>query len=174
MAGFATKFESKKQEWTTPQEMWDRLDEEFHFTIDLAADEQNTKCETYFSKENDALSQDWFGVGWLNPPYGDGNSKLLKWVQKAFDETRKVGCTVVMLIPARTNTRWWHHYCMQAAELRFINGRPKFGNAVHGLPQPLALVIFRNDSQPLKVSSYEVLTSTRKNHAVETTYALAV
>ena len=173
MAGFATKFESRKQEWTTPQDMWDQLNSEFHFSIDLAADGENTKCTSYYSKESDALRQEWNGVGWLNPPYGDGISKLSKWVQKAFDETRKPGCTVVMLIPARTNTRWWHQYCMQAAEIRFINGRPKFGNAAHGLPQPLALIVFRNDGEALKVLSYDVPTAGKKRGA-ETSFALAV
>ena len=68
--------------------------------------------------------------------------KLSDWVRKAYLETRKAGCTVVMLIPARTNTRWWHGYCMKAAEIRFLNGRPKFGDAQHGLPQPLAVIVF--------------------------------
>ena len=179
MAGFASKFESAKQDWTTPQEMWDRLNAEFGFTIDLAADSENAKCARYFSKDNDALKKEWpLGIGWLNPPYGDNSGKLSTWVQKAFDETRKPGCTVVMLIPARTNTRWWHVYCMRASEIRLINGRPKFGNAVHGLPQPLALLVFSMITESPKLSSYLATVASsqlrQKQETTEASYALAV
>ena len=82
---------------------------------------------------------------WLNPPYGQNSAhKLSNWVQKAFHDSEKYGATIVMLIPARTNTKWWHRFCMRAGEIRFIEGRPKFGGAKHGLPQPLAVVVFHN------------------------------
>ena len=157
MANFFGKFNSAKQEWATPQSLFDKLNDEFHFTIDLAADETNHKCEKYFSKEDDALRQDWSGyTGWINPPYGSNKSKLQDWIKKAHYEAEENGCTVVMLIPARTNTKWWHRYCMQAAEVRFLCGRPKFGNANHGLPQPLAIIVFQKHSGETKFLSFEI------------------
>lgn len=149
-----SRFLSNKQEWETPPELFAKLDNEFHFTLDLAADEHNTKCKTYYSEKDDALICEWEGVCWLNPPYGSKNYRLINWIKKAFDETQKDNCLVVMLIPARTNTKWWHQYCMQAAEVRFICGRPKFSNAKHGLPQPLALIIFKKHLDQTKFLSY--------------------
>ncbi len=157
MALFANKFESAKQDWTTPQKMWDCLHVEFNFTIDLAADASNTKCADFYSADCTALEATWHGSGWLNPPYGAKAGKLSDWVKKAYYETRKEHCCVVMLIPARTNTRWFHDYCMKAAELRFLKGRPKFGDAKHGLPQPLVLVVFKANSNNVPiVTSFEV------------------
>jgi phage N-6-adenine-methyltransferase len=156
MAGFAKKFESAKQDWTTPREMFAYLDKEFRFDLDLAASAKNTLCSRYFDKAADALQQDWKGICWLNPPYGEKSGKLSDWVKKAHAESAKWGSTIVMLIPARTNTRWWHQYCMDADELRFLQGRPKFGDAIHGLPQPLALIIFRPHRGITKLGSFDV------------------
>jgi phage N-6-adenine-methyltransferase len=154
MGSFEHKFDSAKQEWTTPQTLFDRLNQEFHFTIDLAADATNTKCKQYFDAEKNGLLQSWKGVGWLNPPYGAKEQRLEHWVKKAHSTQQQGNATVVMLIPARTNTRWWHQYCMAAAEVRFICGRPKFGSAEHGLPQPLALVVFRKHQEPTQFGSF--------------------
>lgn len=153
---FATKFDSAKQEWNTPPCLFNQLRREFDFTIDLAADATNAKCNAYFTAEEDALSRaEWHGVCWLNPPYGSQTSRLSKWVQKAFLEAQtKSDCTVVMLLPARTNTEWWHEFCMRAAEIRFIRGRPKFGDSCHGLPQPLAIVVFRPHLGKTQMSSF--------------------
>jgi phage N-6-adenine-methyltransferase len=156
MAFFKTKFESHKQEWETPADLFEPLHREFQFTIDLAADKTNAKCDRYYDASIDALAQAWEGTCWLNPPYGAKQHKLSDWVKKAYLESQKPGCTVVMLIPARTNTRWWHDYCMQAAEIRFLNGRPKFGDATHGLPQPLALLVFRRHRGLAVLKSYPV------------------
>ena len=153
MAGFTNKFDSIKQDWVTPDIFFERLNKEFHFTIDLAASEANTKCKRFFDAEDDALSHDWKGVGWLNPPYGQKKGKLSDWVKYAFTQTEKWKSTVVMFIPARTNTKWFHQYCMKAQELRFVEGRPKFGGAIHGLPQPLVLVVFGKNGKP-KLSSW--------------------
>lgn len=156
MAFFKTKFESHKQEWETPASLFDCLNREFGFTVDLAADVSNAKCSVYYTSENDALKLSWAGICWLNPPYGAKQHRLSDWVRKAYIETQKSNCIVVMLIPARTNTCWWHDYCMKAAEIRFINGRPKFGDAKHGLPQPLALIVFRqHDGLPI-LSSFRI------------------
>lgn len=154
MANFFGKFESKKQEWATPQDLFDQLNEEFKFTLDLAASPEDAKCPNYYTKEIDGLAQDWNGMCWLNPPYGSKEYKLENWIKKAYHSTQSNNeCIVVMLIPARTNTRWWHNYCMNAAEVKFICGRPKFGNAKHGLPQPLAIIVFKQHDGNTKFSS---------------------
>lgn len=157
MAGFDGKFESAKQEWETPQKLFDLLNGEFNFTLDLAADKYNAKCNRFFDENDDALTQDWTGVCWLNPPYGGKSANALKnWVKKAERESAKHGSTIVVLCPARTNTKWWHESCMKAKEIKFICGRPKFGGAKHGLPQPLAVIVFspHNQSRPILSSLY--------------------
>ena len=157
MAALKTRFVSTKQDWETPARLFAALDGEFHFEMDLAADALNTKCPRYLSAEQNALQEDWNGVCWLNPPYGQGQQRLSLWVRKAYEEARKPSCTVVALLPARTNTEWWHRYCMCASEIRFIRGRPKFGQAKYGLPQPLAVVVFRSDSgDPVRCSSQDL------------------
>jgi len=140
MADFdKNRFESKNQEYATPIELFNVLNDEFHFTLDVCADSNNKKVETYFSVEDDSLTKDWVGICWMNPPYKD----MKKWIIKAYNESIKNKSVVVCLIPARTNNAWWHEYCMRG-EIRFIKGRPKFEGCIHGLPQPLAIVIFGN------------------------------
>lgn len=159
MGLFTGKFNNAKQEWETPQELFNKLNEEFHFILDLAADSTNHKCTKYLTKEDNSLLCTRSGICWLNPPYGSRSNKLSDWVKKAYDESvysEYSDTTVVMLIPARTNTKWWHKYCMKAQEVRFICGRPKFGDASHGLPQPLALVIFGKPSSITKFSSFYI------------------
>lgn len=154
MSLFKHKFESAKQSWETPRDLFDRLNKEFNFNLDLAANEENKKCNNFYDKEKDSMTQEWKGTCWLNPPYGEkAGYKLSQWVIKAYKESKKYNSTIVMLIPARTNTRWWHDYVMQAYEVRLICGRPKFGDATHGLPQPLAIVVFKPTKEPTKFSS---------------------
>lgn len=136
------RFASKNQEYATPWELFKVLDDEFHFTLDVCADSTNKKVSSFISEEEDALTKEWSGSCWMNPPY----KNMKKWVIKAYNESLKEGTTVVCLIPARTNTKWWHEYCMKG-EIRFISGRPKFEGCIHGLPQPLAIIIFGNDHQ---------------------------
>lgn len=138
MAELATKFGSERQDWPTPDSLFDPLNREFGFTCDVAADMNNAKCAHFIDESTNALEQSWEGICWLNPPYGAGNLRL--WARKAYEEAAH--CIVVMLVPARTNTNWWHDYVMRAKEIRFVKGRPRFGNAIHGLPQPLAVVVF--------------------------------
>lgn len=142
MAKFDTKFDSKRQDWETPDEIFKPLEKEFGINLDVCATRENSKCELFCDKEIDGLKQDWSiaHACWMNPPFGEQG----KWVKKAFEESRR-GATVVCLLPSRTNTNWWHDYCMKG-EIRFIRGRPKFKGAKHGLPQPLAIVIFRPDN----------------------------
>lgn len=109
-------------EWETPQDFFDEINKEFNFTLDVCASAENAKCEKYFSENDNALIQDWTGTCWMNPPYG---RTISKWIKKAYEESKK-GATVVCLIPSRTETLWWHNYCMKG-DIRFIKGRLKFG-----------------------------------------------
>lgn len=144
MASFTGKFESARQDWTTPRELFDPINSEFNFTLDAAADSHNALAARFIGKEQNALKQNWGQeIVWLNPPYGDKQQgRIVDWVRKAWEASTE-GATVVMLIPARTNTNWFHDFCLGRGEVRFIKGRPKFGDAKHGLPQPLCFVIFR-------------------------------
>ncbi len=132
-------FKSDRLDWGTPQELFDRLDREFHFTLDVCALPVNAKCRDYFSPREDGLSQKWRGVCYMNPPYG---KEIEKWMQKALNESQR-GVTVVCLVPARTDTEWWHKYALQG-EIRFIRGRVKFQGATATAPFPSAIVIFRD------------------------------
>ena len=134
MARFEKKFESATVEWPTPQELFDELNAEFGFTTDVAATNDNAKCAHYYTQEQDGLKQDWRGVCWMNPPYGRA---MVEWLKKAIRETWNE-TTTVCLIPARTNTAWWHDLCQKYGEVRFVRGRPKFGGADHGLTPELS------------------------------------
>lgn len=125
-------------EWATPKKVFDSLNEEFHFTLDPCCTHENAKCERHFTKEDDGLSKDWGGqVVFCNPPYG---RELPKWVKKCYDESRHAD--VVMLIPARTDTRWFHDYIYGKAEIRFIKGRLKFNDGKSSAPFPSMIVIY--------------------------------
>lgn len=133
-------FSSKTGEWATPDDLFDALNREFLFTLDAAADETNHKCQRYFDKATNGLTQNWGGeTVFCNPPYG---RQIGKWVSKAFDEA-KAGALVVMLIPARTDTAWFHDYILEKAEVRFIRGRIKFGGCKNSAPFPSMVVIYR-------------------------------
>ena len=136
-------YSSSTDNWETPQPLFDKLNREFHFGIDVCASEQNHKCKTYFDKETNGLKQRWDGYGtiWCNPPYG---RQIEQWVEKALFESL-LGNTTVMLIPARTDTRWFHHYIYNQpnVEVRFIKGRIKFSGAKYNAPFPSMIVIFR-------------------------------
>ena len=133
-----------RDDWETPQVLFDELDEEFHFTLDAAATVENAKCEKFFTIEEDGLTQDWSGVVWLNPPYGRG---VDKWIAKARNESLR-GCTVVILTFSRTDTRWFHDYVYHQAELRFLKGRLKFVGGKYSSPFPSMLIIFRGKEIP--------------------------
>lgn len=131
-------FMSEKQDWTTPRPFFDHWNDRYSFTLDAAAEPHNALCDRYFTPEDDALSQDWTGSVWVNPPYTAG---IGKWVRKGFEEAQK-GATVVMLIPARTETRWWHDYVMRSAEIWLIKGRMRFGGSPINAPFPSCVVVF--------------------------------
>jgi phage N-6-adenine-methyltransferase len=126
----------RREDWETPPAIFDPLHAEFGFTLDAAANEANAKVPTYYSES--ALEKPWQGVVWLNPPYG---KQIGKWVEKAFQESR-AGSTVVCLVPARTDSWWWHDYAEQG-EYRFIRRRIKFVGAPYNAPFPSAIVVFR-------------------------------
>lgn len=132
---------SVTDEWATPWDLFAKLNSEFQFTIDVCADDWNHKTPTYFDKKQDGLSQHWFGVCWMNPPYG---RQIGAWMKKAY-ESSGGGATVVCLVPARTDTAWWHDYAMMG-EIRFLRGRIKFvarEGTKDAAPFPSAIVIFR-------------------------------
>lgn len=132
-------FSSATCEWPTPQWLFDALNREFAFTLDPCATAANAKCARFFTAADDGLAQDWTGeVVFMNPPYG---SVIGQWMRKAF-ESAQAGATVVCLVPARTDTAWWHRYAMRG-EIRLLRGRLKFGDATSCAPFPSAIVIFR-------------------------------
>jgi len=132
-------FSSKTDLWATPQGFFDALHTEFGFTLDVCALPENAKCELFFTPKEDGLAQVWEGICWMNPPYGRA---IKKWVKKAF-ESAQAGATVVCLLPARTDTIWWHTWVVQAEEVRFVRGRLKFGGSKNSAPFPSAVVVFR-------------------------------
>ncbi len=132
-------FSSNTDQWATPQEFFDRLNRVFRFETDVCALPENAKCARFFSPEMDGLKQDWQGVCWMNPPYG---REIGKWVEKAFRSAKENGATVVCLLPARVDTRWWHDFCAQG-EFLFVKGRLKFGGSDNSAPFPSAVVVFR-------------------------------
>lgn len=132
-------FSSKTDQWATPQDFFDELDREFHFTLDAAADETNHKCEVYYDKAHSGLDNPWGEVTYCNPPYG---REIGKWVAKAYREAQN-GLTVVMLLPARTDTAWFHDYIYGKAEIRFIRGRLYFNDGNGRAPFPSMVVVYR-------------------------------
>lgn len=125
----------------TIDDFFRELDQEFHFNLDPCANEQNHKCEKYFTKEDNGLSKDWGGYRvFCNPPYGRA---ITDWVEKAYREGTKDNTIVVMLIPARTDTRYFHDFIQHRSEIRFVKGRLKFGNSKQAAPFPSMVVIFR-------------------------------
>lgn len=133
-----TMFSSKSEEWGTPQEFFDKLNEEFNFTLDPCADDNNHKCTKYYTEEQDGLSKSWEGeTVFCNPPYG----RVLKdWVQKCYEESLKPNTIVVMLIPARPDTKYFHEYIYHKAEIRFIKGRLKFVEAGGGATKKFSTI----------------------------------
>ena len=144
MANIQACLSSKTDNWATPQDFFDNLNEEFHFTLDPCANEENHKCDLFYTKEQDGLTKDWGGnVVFCNPPYG---KEIADWVRYSYEQSQKPNTTVVMLIPARTDTRYFHDYIYGKAEIRFIKGRLKFGNATTAAPFPSMVVVYRKNN----------------------------
>jgi len=141
-------FSSATDLWSTPQDLFDKLNAEFCFSFDVCATIGNTKCEKYFSPHINSLTHPWVEVAtrfgmplnfWMNPPYG---REIGKWIKKAYEESQ-LGATVVCLLPARTDTAWFWDYIQGKAEIRFIRGRLKFGDSKNSAPFPSMIVVFR-------------------------------
>lgn len=146
-------FATNRQDWGTPKTFFDLLDQEFHFTIDICASEDNAKCPRYFTIEDDSLSFTWPAneTIYCNPPYG---REVGKWLEKGW-EARGNGSTVVFLLPARTDTKWFHEW-VSLGEVRFLQGRIIFEGAAAGAPFPSLLLIFRpKKTQQLQASLME-------------------
>lgn len=134
-----TVFSHSSDEWETPQELFNELDQEFHFTLDPCATDKNRKCRKYYTEKENGIEKKWNGeIVFCNPPY----SEIKRWVEKSFKESQ-TGCTVVLLIPSRTDTRWFHEYIYGKAEIRFLKGRLKFSGARYNAPFPSMVVIMR-------------------------------
>ena len=133
-------YSSKSCLWETPQYLFDRLNDKYHFETDVCALPKNAKCSKFYTPEQDGLSQEWSGVCWMNPPYG---REIDKWMKKAYESSRNDGTTVVCLVPSRTCTKWWHDYAMKG-DITFIKGRLKFGNSRNSAPFPSAIVVFKS------------------------------
>lgn len=147
-------FSKKSDEWPTPQWIFDELNNDYSFTLDPAATPDNAKCDEYFTMEQDGLTQDWDGhTVFVNPPY----SGCFNWVKKAHEQVKEGKADkVVMLIPARVDTKWFHLYCMDnkfVSEICFIKGRLKFGDQKNSAPFPSMIVVFEKNSGKTKMTT---------------------
>jgi site-specific DNA-methyltransferase (adenine-specific) len=139
IGGMRVHYSSRTEEWGTPQRTFDALNAEFGFTLDPCSTHENAKCARHFTRAEDGLRQDWRDeIVFMNPPYG---RPIGLWMQKAYESTRN-GATVVCLIPARTDARWWHRFAMKG-EIRLFKGRLKFEGGKHCAPFPSCVVVFR-------------------------------
>ena len=144
MSGFTTGMRSSlSNEWTTPRDLFEELDEEFHFDLDVASTHENALCNDHYTAEDNGLEQPWEDRHvWCNPPYG---REIGAWVRKAAETGG--GGLVVCLLPARTDPKWWQDWVAnKATEVRFIRGRLKFGNSDSSAPFPSAVVVY--DKRP--------------------------
>ena len=130
-------FSSKTDLWYTPEDFYQKYNDVFNFETDVCATHENAKCANYYTEETNGLSQNWKGICWMNPPYG---RTIKQWMKKAY-ESSLTGATVVCLVPARTDTNWWHDYAIKG-EIEFIKGRLKFGGSKNPAPFPSAVVVF--------------------------------
>ena len=124
--------------WSTPRDFFDDYNAIYHFDVDVCATSENALCAKFYSPKDDGLSKEWHGICWMNPPYG---REIGKWMKKAYESSLH-GATVVCLVPARTDTAWWHEYAMKG-EIEFIRGRLKFGGSKNSAPFPSAVVVFQ-------------------------------
>jgi phage N-6-adenine-methyltransferase len=141
----AVMYSSATDVWATPQDFFDEVNAKYNFTLDACANTENAKCKKFFSPEQDGLKQNWGGRIWMNPPYG---RVIGNWVEKAYQESKN-GALVVALLPARTDTRWFHNYIYKkkGVKIHFLKGRLKFGDAKEPAPFPCILVEFNLSSK---------------------------
>lgn len=146
MSNIDIMFSNKSNEWATPKDLFDDLNKEFEFTLDPCADHTNHKCSKYYTITDDGLKQDWEGERvFCNPPYG---RRVGEWVEKCFQEVYCGKCPLaVMLLFAKTDTKWFHRYIYNKAEIRFLKGRIRFGNQQNDAPFPSMVVVFRGTEE---------------------------
>jgi site-specific DNA-methyltransferase (adenine-specific) len=144
------EFKSDSTEYSTPWKIVEPLISEFGLTKDICASASNCKLPDYWTKEDDALTKDWIGNCWMNPPF---SRNLRKWVKKACDDAANFGGTKVCLIPVRSNTKWWAEVCVNA-EIRFINGEVNFNDEGRGLWLPMCIIIF---GEQAKIGTFSVI-----------------
>lgn len=125
---------------STPQDFFDFLNGIFRFDLDVCALPENTKCENFYTPKEDGLSQKWWGGVWCNPPYG---KDIINWVRKASEEyVKDYNRFVVMLLPARTDTKWFQQYVYNKAYLWFVDGRLRFGDNTATAPFPSVVAVY--------------------------------
>lgn len=140
--GSKVLFSSDKHDYETPDDFFAMVNSEFKFTLDVCADAKNAKVKKYYSKRDNGLSQEWHGRVWCNPPYG---SEIVQWVEKADSESKRSYCKIiVMLLPVRSDTKWFHNFIYKKVEIRFIKGRLRFKNTNSSAPFPSMLAIWNN------------------------------
>ena len=137
MSNMNVHFSSATEMWATPQDFFDKYNDIYDFKTDVCASPENAKCSVYYTEQMDGLAQEWKGSCWMNPPYGRA---IKDWMRKAYESSLK-GATVVCLVPARTDTAWWHDYAIKG-DIEFIRGRLKFGGHKNSAPFPSAVVVF--------------------------------
>lgn len=132
-------FSQESTEWETPQDFYNEINRIYKFTLDPCCTKSNAKCKKYYTKKHDGLNRIWAGeTVFMNPPYG---REIKHWIKKAYEESL-IGATVVCLIPARTDTAYWHDYIFDKAEVIFLRGRLKFVGAKHSAPFPSAVIVY--------------------------------
>ena len=144
---------SLNQEYETPDELFNPLNDEFHFDIDICASKFNHKLEKYYTKDDDCFSKDWSTTSWINPEF----IRVKKYVKKAFEDSIKFGSTIVMLTLVKSNTNWWRDYIMNAKEVRFINQKIQFKNTSQGLRFPACIIIFSPHVDKTKWSVMKII-----------------
>jgi phage N-6-adenine-methyltransferase len=143
VSNIAVHFTSNTDLWSSPQVTFDKYHAIHNFELDVCANDNNAKCNKYFTQEVDGLKQNWMGACWMNPPYG---REIGLWMKKAYESSLN-GAKVVCLVPARTDTKWWHDYAMKG-DIEFLKGRLKFGDAKNSAPFPSAVVVFNPTYSP--------------------------
>ena len=157
-------FTSNKDDWQTPKWLFDKLNIHFNFYCDVCASKENTKCNKFFDKFNSCLDNDWFECNFMNPPYG---REIGKFVKKAYDQWRLNDCTTVALLPARTDTKWFHDYIYNYTTILFIKGRLKFegGEKLAPAPFPSMIVIWWGIE---KINDKDFLSEKELNNLINT------
>jgi phage N-6-adenine-methyltransferase len=146
-------YSSDEMSWETPSTLFNKLNDEFNFTLDPCCVKETAKCPLYYTPEIDGLKQPWFGSVFMNPPYG---RTIKLWMAKAAHESSLRKSLVCCLVPVRSDSKWWHHYAMKSSEIRLLNRRLTFEGGNNKAPFPAALVIFNGVCRTPKLVSYEI------------------